>query len=131
MDLVAVFVASEIIVVLPRVSEDVHQGGVVAHEVIGDVDEDTHALGGVIPDRINEAGVAAVIPIVGHLFWIYNYFVLVSIFAAIVNNSNNSVIICVGSSRVLKAASGMTALAALLVVNEFIGRFTQLWQHVQ
>ena len=130
MNLVAVFVASEIIVVFPRVSEDVHQGGVVAHEVIGDVDEDTHALRGVIPDGINEAGVTAVIPIVGHLFWIYNYFVLVSIFAAIINNSN---VICV-SSRVLKAAPGMTALtlpAALLVVNEFIGRFTQLRQHVQ
>ena len=128
MNLVAVFVASEIIVVLPRVPEDVHYGVIVAHEVIGYVNKDTHTFRVIIPDRVNEAGVTAVIPVVRHLLWINYYFVLVSIFVVIINKGVG--VICV--SDVLKAASGMSALPIdLLVANKLISRFTQLRQHIE
>ena len=102
MNIVAVFVASKIIVVLSRVSENVHNSVVIAHEIISDVNEDTHTFRVIIPDRVNKASVAAVIPVVRHFFWVYNYFVLVSYLIAIIYNN-----ICIRS--VLQASSWMTA----------------------
>ena len=124
MNLVAVFVPSKIIVILSRVSENVHDSVIVAHKVISDIDEDTNTFRVVIPDRVNEAGVAAVIPVVRHFFRIYNYFVLVSNFVVIIIIINNSICVCC-VSRFLQAASTMTARAiGLLVVNEFTSRFS-------
>lgn len=95
MDLEAIFVPPEIVIVLARVAKDVHNRIVVAHEVIGEVHECAHALRRVILNRLQEIGVLVTIPIGGvrHVgARINDYFVLVSF--GLRSNINLIVVAC-------------------------------------